>query len=141
MYNDVKQFNGQKYKGMSVGASHHWNYNDAIWDETKIAPDLWEINFRATKSRQKSAPTGSGAPINTQYHWTIVGDQIVRKIDADHYETHLKGLKLKTGYKKPFWRDFSYNYPDQPSKNEQKIRFLQDIIKQLKEEDHGIIKV
>ena len=133
-YDTVKQHNGQKYKGMSVGGTHNWNYPDGKWRETKVAPDLWKIQFRATKGRQHAAPVGSGAPVGTQYHWTIAADQIVRKIDADHYETMMEGLKFKTGYKKPFWRDFSYTYEDQPSEEEQKIKFLRSIIVQLRQE-------
>lgn len=134
-FDQVKSFNGQKYKGMSVGESHHWNYNNAVWDETKVTPDLWKIEFRATKSRQKSAPVGSGAPIGTEYHWTIAADQIVKKIDADHYETFMQGMKFKTGYKKPFWKGFSYTYPGQLTKNQQKIKFLESITQRLKEEE------
>ena len=136
-FDQLKSFNGQKYKGMSVGASHQWDYNDAVWKETKIAPDLWTIEFSATKGRQKSAPVGSGAPEGTEYHWTIAADQMVKKIDADHYQTMMTGLKFKTGYKKPYWKGFSYTYPDQPSKNQQKIRFLEQVIQKLREEEHA----
>jgi len=137
-FDQVKDFNGQKYKGMSVGASHHWDYTNAVWNETKVTPDLWKIEFRALKGRQKSAPANSGAPLGTEYHWTIVGDQMVKKVDANHYQTFLEGMKFKTGYKKPFWKGFSYTYPDQLSKNQQKIKFLESMIQKLKEEENAI---
>lgn len=135
-FNDFKQFNGMRYTGAAVGHEHEWDYNDAVWNETKISPDLWKMQFSATKSRRKAAPVNSGAELNTEYHWTIVADQMVRKIDANHYETLMQGMKFKTGYKKPFWKGFSYTYPDQPSKNQQKIKFLQQMIKGLEEEDN-----
>ncbi len=139
-YDTVKQFNGQKYKGMSVGGSHDWNYNNAVWHEEKMSPDLWKIRFTATKGRQHSAPVGSGAPLNTEYHWTIFADQRAKKIDENHYETMMEGLKFKTGYKKPKWKGFSYSYKDQPSAKEQKIKFLEMVLSELEQENTADIR-
>ena len=136
-YDTIKQFNGQKYKGMSVGGTNKWDYPDGKWEETKISPDLWKIRFTATKGRQHSAPVGSGAPLNTEYHWTIFADQKAKKIDENHYETMMEGLKFKTGYKKPKWRGFSYTYDDQPSANEQKIKFLEMMLSELEKENNA----
>jgi len=95
---------------MQVGRSHEWNYPNGKWKETKVAPDRWEFAFSSTKTRNKPAPVGSGCDLGTQYHWLIVGNQYVRKVDADTYETMMKGLKFKVGYRKPYWRKWSYEY-------------------------------
>jgi len=86
-FNDLKSFNGMKYSGMSVGGAHHWNYPDGVWDETKVAPDRWQFKFTSHKRRTVLAPVGSGVPINTAYHWYVIADQRVVKIDKDTYET------------------------------------------------------
>jgi hypothetical protein len=75
-YNAVKMFNGQVYSGMTVGSSHEWNYDQALWKETKIEPDLWKIDYQATKRRARKAPKGSGVPVGAQYHWYIVAHQV-----------------------------------------------------------------
>ena len=54
--------------------------------------------------------------MGTQYHWLVVANQRVRKIDADCYDTIMQGMKFKVGYKKPNWQDYSYTYPEQDSK-------------------------
>jgi len=59
-----------------------------------------------------------GCGVGTQYHWLVVGNQRVRKIDADCYDTFMQGMKFKVGYKKPNWRDYSYTYPGQESREE-----------------------
>jgi len=51
-FDDMKSFNGQKYTGMPVGLSHHWNYPNGEWEETKVAPDLCKIRFTSMKSRK-----------------------------------------------------------------------------------------
>lgn len=38
-FDDIKVSNGKQYSGMCVGDSHVWNYHDAVWEETKTAPD------------------------------------------------------------------------------------------------------
>lgn len=75
-YNSLKTFNGQVYSGMAVGGSHTWNYDQGVWKETKEEPDLWKIDYKTTKRREKKAPKGSGAPLGTQYHWLIVAHQV-----------------------------------------------------------------
>ncbi|KMP05472.1 hypothetical protein CIRG_05153 [Coccidioides immitis RMSCC 2394] len=78
-FNALKSFHGQIYTGMAVGGSHTWNYNPGIWKETKEEPDLWRVEYDATKRRARNAPRGSGAPVGTEYHWFIVGHQLAHK--------------------------------------------------------------
>lgn len=75
-YDAMKSFNGQVYKGMAVGGSHTWQYQPGVWRETKVEPDLWEVDFETIKKRAKAAPQGSGAPVGTEYHWLIVAHQV-----------------------------------------------------------------
>ena len=75
-YNTLKSYKGQVYSGMAVGGSHIWQYDEGVWKETKNEPDLWKVDYKATKRRMRKAPKGSGAPIGTEYHWFIVGHQV-----------------------------------------------------------------
>ncbi len=110
-FDDLKEFNGKHYSGMRIGDSHVWDYNNAVWEETKITPDLWQIKFGAIKGRKVAAPEGSGVPLNTLYHWFIMADQRVIKIDKDSYQTLMEGAKFKIGHKRPYWKNMSYAYP------------------------------
>jgi hypothetical protein len=83
-YNALKSFNGQVYSGMAIGGSHTWNYDQGQWKETKVEPDLWNINFETTKRRARNAPKGSGAPVGTEYHWLIVAHQVSMASLGDH---------------------------------------------------------
>ena len=130
-FDDVKTHKGQKHTGMAVGTGHNWDYNNGQWIEKKIAPDLWEFEFLCCKGRHRSAPVGSGAPLNTEYFWYIVADQKARKLDADHYETMMRGLKYKVAHKRPHWRKFSCEYPDQDSEEARKIKFLEGLITKM----------
>lgn len=130
-FDQLKEHNGQKYKGMRVGASHNWDYDDGHWQEQKLAPDLWDFRFDCIKGRHVDAPVGSGAPDGTEYFWYIVADQKVKKVDANHYQTVMEGLKLKVAHKRPYWKKFSCEYPDQQTEQERKIAFLSDLISKL----------
>ena len=55
-YNAFKQYGGKQYTGMAIGRSHHWEYDQGDWKETKITPDLWEIFYAVTKRRKGHAP-------------------------------------------------------------------------------------
>lgn len=76
-YNALKTYKGQYYSGMAVGGSHTWNYDPGVWHEVKQEPDLWKIDFNTKKRRARKAPTGSGAPVGTEYHWLIVEHQVL----------------------------------------------------------------
>ena len=135
-YDDIKEFKGKKFSGMPIGGKHYWNYENAVWREEKIAPDLWTFEFSSTKGRRgRRAPEASGPGTGTEYHWFIAANQFVRKVDADHYETFMKGLKGKIGHKRPHWKDFSYSYLEQNNKNQQIAAFLRGAGKYFIEEE------
>ena len=67
-YNEFKEFEGQRYTGVTIGRSHKWHYDRGEWQETKITPDLWRIagsrqeSFAASDHRR---PPASGAARNS----------------------------------------------------------------------------
>ncbi len=136
-YDDLKQFEGETYAGMTVGGEHTWLYPNGLWRETKVAPDRWEFTFRSIKERERSAPAGSGVPVGTEYHWYILADQRVRKIDADSYTTFMSGVKYKLAHKRPHWRKWSSEYPEQPSETEKLIDVLEETLARLRESASG----
>jgi hypothetical protein len=132
-YNALKKFNDKIYTGMTIGDSHYWNYNNGKWIETKTAPDRWKIKFESLKTRVNSAPYNTGAHKGTKFHWYIIADQIATKLDSNSYKTSMNGVKFKVGHKRPHWKTFSYNYPEQLSYKERIIEILEYILKKLKE--------
>ncbi len=133
-YDDLKEFNGQGYTGMPVGGQHSWTYPEGRWQERKVAPDRWEFTFESIKERERAAPVGSGAPPNTQYHWYILAHQRVRKIDEDSYNTFMTGVKYKVAHKRPHWRKWSCEYPDQESERDRIMAILVATLAGLREE-------
>lgn len=133
-YDDIKEFNGQKYTGMRVGGEHAWIYPNGLWRERKVAPDRWEFIFSSIKERERKAPVGSGAPPDTQYHWYILAHQRVRKIDSDTYRTFMQGVKHKLAHRRPNWHRWSNQYPQQPSEREKITAILEAALTQLREE-------
>src|SRR5690349_5732592 len=130
-YNEFKEFEGQQYTGMKIGRSHKWNYDEGVWREKKITPDLWEISYAVTKRRAGKAPEGSGVPVGTEYHWYILAHQNVKKLNANDYSTTLSGLKFKLAHKRADKETWS------ASENAQKkklIKILQKMIAQLESE-------
>ena len=132
MYDDLKTYEDKVYTGMKIGDSHLWNYNDGKWMEVKKAPDRWKIKFDCVKTRFNSAPINTGANLKTVFHWYIVADQIATKIDHNSYITSMNGVKFKVGHKRPYWRKFSYNYPNQIGYKERIIEILENILQELK---------
>lgn len=112
-FDDLKRYDGVLYSGMPVGSSHHWHYPNGTWKEEKISPDRWRFDYRSVKTRNREAPLGSGAGEGSRYHWFIVADQRSVKLDKDSYETHMKGYKFKIGHMRPYWKKWSYEYPEQ----------------------------
>ena len=133
VYDDLKEYNGQKYMGMTVGGKHKWNYPSGVWTEEKVAPDKWVFTFTSTKCRNEPAPESSGAPVDTQYRWCILAVQRSRKLDKDTYETVMEGLKFKIAHKKPYWRKWSSEYPDNPSDKQRITAILEDMLERVKE--------
>ena len=136
-YDDVKEFEGETYSGMAVGGEHTWLYPNGLWKETKVAPDRWDFTFNSIKERERSAPPGSGVPVGTQYHWYLLADQRVRKIDADSYTTFMSGVKYKLAHKRPHWRKWSSEYPEQTSETEKLIDILEGTLARLRESASG----
>lgn len=134
-FNDIKQHQGVTYSGSPVGLEHSWLYKDGRWKETKISPDEWQFRFSCSKDRKIPAPIGSGAKLGTQYHWFILADQRVTKTSANTYETLMEGAKFKMGHKRPHWRAFSYDYPEQLSYRQRLINILKDALLRLEEEE------
>ncbi len=139
-YDKIKDYNGQIYTGMKIGGTHKWHYNHGKWFETKIAPNQWTFNFQSTKTRFHSAPMNSGAKLNTKYHWYMIADQIASKLDANSYITNMKGIKFKIGHKRPNWKTFSYNYPEQESYKERIRKILENTLENLRNEKVGLEK-
>lgn len=134
-YDDIKDYEGMRYSGMRVGGVHRWSYPDGRWWEKKVSPQRWEFTFTAVKERVKHAPGGSGASPGTEYHWLIVADQRVVKLDEDRYSTVMFGRKFKVGHRRPHWRGFSYTYPEQRSYKEVVIQYLKRVIEELENTD------
>ena len=129
-YDALKEYQGQVYTGMAIGQSHEWNYNNGIWTETKVEPNKWDIQFKSLKTRSHLAPDDTGAQIGTQYHWYILADQKVKKIDANSYDTMMTGMKFKVGHRLPNWKHWSYQYPEQLSYKQQLIAILERALKE-----------
>ncbi len=134
-FDDIKQFNGQRYTGLSVGGRHHWNYHNAVWEEQKVAPDRWHIKFSAIKSRHTPAPIGSGVPLKTSYLWHISADQVVTKVSKDEYLTLMQGIKTKIAHKRPYWKAFSCCYEGQQTYRQRRIAFLKNELEKLEGEE------
>lgn len=134
MYDTLKIHDKKIYTGMKVGSSHSWIYNNGKWFETKITPDKWTLSFDSLKTRTTPAPKKTGAIRKTKFHWYIIADQIATKINENSYMTSMKGIKYKIGHKRPDWRTFSYNYPNQITYKEHIIQILEDTLKELKKD-------
>ena len=130
-YNEYKEFEGQQYTGMKIGRSHKWHYDKGVWKETKVTPDLWEIEYAVTKRRAGKAPKGSGVPVGTEYHWYILAHQNVRKLDANSYTTSLMGLKYKLAHRRADKDKWNVTAKTQ---RKRLIKLLEDLIKQLEKE-------
>jgi hypothetical protein len=141
-YNNFKEFEGRRYTGMKIGRGHKWNYDPGIWQEKKITPDEWEVNFNVTKRRKGHAPEGSGVPVGTQYHWYIVGHQNVTKLNANDYSTSLTGLKFKLAHKRADKQTWSASPKAQ---RKHVIKILQGIVadleSQVREEEKKVIPI
>lgn len=137
-YDDLKEFEGEKYSGMSVGGRHTWIYPNGVWREGKVAPDRWEFTFSSRKERERSAPEGSGVPDGTQFHWFILAHQRVRKVDKDSYTTLMDGLKYKLAHKRPHWRKWSNEYPDQEPERERLIGIFESTLADLRRENQEL---
>jgi hypothetical protein len=130
-YNEYKQFKGRKYTGMKIGRSHKWYYDKGEWKEKKISPDEWNFTYTVDKRRAGNAPEGSGVPVGTEYHWYIVADQNVKKMDANRYTTAMTGIKYKIAHKRA--SEGNWNISEREQKR-RLIQVLEKLVVQLKDE-------
>jgi hypothetical protein len=100
VYDQLKEFDGQKYTGMRVGRGHHWRYDAREWIEKKVTPDQWDFQYAVVKQRKGHAPEGSGVPAGTKYHWYILAHQTATKLDANRYSTQMVGVKHKLAHQR-----------------------------------------
>lgn len=131
-YDRLKEFKGRKYTGMAVGGRHTWIYPNGLWKERKVAPDRWEFTLSAVKERETEAPDGSGAPIDTRFHWYILAHQRVRKIDSNAYSTFMSGVKYKLAHKRADRDRWNTEYGRGPSERENLITILEEALAKLK---------
>ena len=130
-YNQFKEFEGKKYTGMKVGRTHKWYYDKGEWKEKKLTPDKWQFSYTVTKRRSGKAPEGSGVPVGTEYHWYILANQTVKKLDANNYMTSMMGLKYKLAHKRAEKNNWSSSDKVQ---RERLIEILQELIRDIKTE-------
>jgi hypothetical protein len=133
-YNQFKEFEGKKYTGMKVGRTHKWYYDKGEWKEKKVTPDKWQFMYNVTKRRAGIAPEGSGVPLGTEYHWYILANQNVKKIDANSYTTSMIGLKYKVAHKRAEKNSWSSS---EDAQRKRLIEILQWSIEELKTEMIG----
>jgi hypothetical protein len=130
-YDAFKEFQGKRYTGMKVGRGHKWDYAAGEWIEKKLTPDEWEFRYAVPKRRRGKAPEGSGVPVGTEYHWFILADQTVKKLDANNYTTEMWGKKYKLAHKRADKAEWSTG--DRAQKK-RLIRFLEQMIAELERE-------
>ena len=116
---------------MKVGRTHKWYYDKGEWKEKKITPDKWQFNYSVNKSRAGNAPEGSGVPVGTEYHWYILANQNVKKLDANSYTTSMIGLKYKLAHKRAESQNWSSS---DKAQRKRLIEILEDLIEQVKME-------
>ena len=127
-YNQFKEFEGKKYTGMKVGRTHKWYYDKGEWKEKKLTPDKWQFSYNVTKRRAGNAPEGSGVPVGTEYHWYILANQNVKKLDANNYTTSMIGLKYKLAHKRAERKNWSSS---DKAQRKRLIEILQGLIEDV----------
>jgi hypothetical protein len=130
-YNQVKEFQGKNYTGMRVGRTHKWYYDKGEWKEKKVTPDKWQFSYNVTKRRVGNAPEGSGVPVGTEYHWYILANQNVKKLDANNYATSMIGLKYKLAHKRADRNNWSLS---DNAQRKRLIEILEALIENIKME-------
>jgi hypothetical protein len=127
-YDSFKEYRGVRYTGMKVGRSHRWYYDKGEWKETKETPDRWRFTYAVHKRRAGKAPEGSGVPVGTAYHWFILADQTVEKLDANVYTTAMSGVKFKVAHKRESTGSWSES---KRAQRKRVIRFLKQFLEEL----------
>jgi hypothetical protein len=130
-YNQFKEFQGKNYTGMRVGRTHKWYYDKGEWKEKKVTPDKWQFSYNVTKRRAGNAPEGSGVPVGTEYHWYILANQNVKKLDANNYTTSIIGMKFKLAHKRADKNNWSSS---DNAQRKRLIEILETLIENIKME-------
>src|ERR1044072_811962 len=130
-YNQFKEFEGKKYTGMKIGRTHKWFYDKGEWKEKKLTPDKWQFTYSVTKRRAGNAPEGSGVPVGTEYHWYILANQNVKKLDENNYTTSMIGLKYKLAHKRAEKNNWSSS---DKAQRKRLIEILEELINNIKME-------
>jgi hypothetical protein len=130
-YNQFKEFQGKNYTGMRVGRTHKWYYDKGEWKEKKVTPDKWQFSYNVTKRRAGNAPEGSGVPVGTEYHWYILANQNVKKLDANNYTTSMIGMKFKLAHKRADKNNWSSS---DNAQRKRLIEILETLIENIKME-------
>jgi len=135
-YDDVKQAGGRRYTGMAIGRSHHWDYPDGTWVETKVSPTQWAVRFTSHKRRKgRGAPRGSGAKVGAEYHWFIVAHQRARKLDANTYLTDMVGAKHMVAFRQPGWYHWSSQMKGHRTQKDRLVAILEAALAAVKASD------
>jgi hypothetical protein len=116
---------------MKVGRTHKWYYDKGEWKEKKVTPDKWQFSYNVTKRRAGNAPEGSGVPVGTEYHWYILANQNVKKLDANNYTTSMIGLKYKLAHKRADKNNWSSS---DNAQRKRLIEILESLIENIKME-------
>ncbi|KNC49768.1 uncharacterized protein AMSG_11934 [Thecamonas trahens ATCC 50062] len=141
-YNQRKVHNGKLYSGMRVGSTHRWNYSDAALEVSEmkapagdsslgvLTPMQSQLAYEAVKSRLNAAPIGSGAAVNTIYHWFLVTELAFGDASDDGKVTSatLRGPKFKLAHKRPHWRKFSAEYSGNTPVPRKRIECLESLL-------------
>ena len=100
-------------------------------ERKKLTPDKWEFTYNVTKSRAGNAPEGSGVPVGTEYHWYILANQNVKKLDANSYTTSMLGLEYKLAHKRA---DKNYWSRSDNVQRKRLVGIFEELIKQVEME-------
>ncbi|HKO40933.1 MAG TPA: hypothetical protein VJU85_06690 [Nitrososphaeraceae archaeon] len=100
-------------------------------ERKKVTPDKWQFSYNVTKRRAGNAPEGSGVPVGTEYHWYILANQNVKKLDANNYTTSMIGLKYKLAHKRADKNNWSSS---DNAQRKRLIEILETLIENIKME-------
>jgi hypothetical protein len=100
-------------------------------ERKKVTPDKWQFSYNVTKRRAGNAPEGSGVPVGTEYHWYILANQNVKKVDANNYTTSMIGLKYKLAHKRADKNNWSSS---DNAQRKRLIEILETLIENIKME-------
>ena len=89
------------------------------------------VHLQCYQRRAGNAPEGSGVPVGTEYHWYILANQNVKKLDANNYTTSMIGLKYKLAHKRAERNNWSSS---DKAQRKRLIEILQELIKNIKME-------